>query len=236
MKVLLIALVLAVLVSCQSPQQSLPTTAAVNDAILSTVTPSLQHATESTKATALPTPIGPIKWNVVIIQNGKVLTSTDGEFHLRRLPFTIRVNLSRPTDLALNVLDTDDNFKKVQSGSYAFDDCKHAWQTFCADGMALAEERFNKDEYLYIDTAYHEAYHWLYYNSPTDHRWSKVAITDTGAVFDRNVSSLHMYKLPVPVTIENYTGKLYLLFLAKYRPEQQIGEDELSKIVLSFEN
>ena len=136
------------------------------------------------------------------------------------------------------MLDSDDNFRKVQPGSYANDNCQHAWHTFCSfAGMSIVEDDANMDERLYIDTVSQEGHHILTYDGNSSHGWNTAEITANGIILERNVTRLSIYNMSgtASIPIQDYSGRLYLLFLVKYRPEIVISEDELKKILIIFE-
>ncbi|MBN1877120.1 MAG: hypothetical protein JXA33_23050 [Anaerolineae bacterium] len=186
-------------------------------------------------------------WDVEIIQNGKIITGQNGEFKLRKESFVIRVKLPKPMTVLLNVLDRDDNFKKIYPGLYADDDCEHGVHTFCSYvGMGfIAESPLNQEERLQIDMERGEGHHILSYSGENEHRWNKVKIIDKETIFERNVSRLLLIGpntqgvttyIAQDIPIEEFAGqKLYLVFLVKHREEKIISEDELKKIILVFE-
>ncbi len=204
-----------------------------------------------------PTPTEPVsfQWRVEIVQDGEVLVAQDDEIQLHRSPFVIRVVLSTPLTVRLHVSDSDEGFRRVQAGTSADTGCctellddGSCWprvHPFCSyAAMAYADPLFNEGEYLHVAEIPGEGYHLLYYNGPDDHRWDSAEATGEGMVFERRVSNLLVWERPLligteptMVPIEQYVGsRLYLLFLVKYRSEDAIGEDELRRVVLVFDD
>jgi hypothetical protein len=187
-------------------------------------------------ATAAPLPatptVGPVPttalaaaeftWSVEIVQNGQTLTASNDLVTQARAPFTIRVRMPQPLPVKLNALDSDANFKALQPGFALADDCTLALCT----GMDVAEDRLNPEKDLFVDP---QLTHYLYYQGPQDHRWSRADITATGATLERDVVTLNAKP------IEQFQGPaLYLLFFVDYTNPGQIDPGELKKLTLAF--
>jgi len=209
--------------ACAAPPPALPTAA------VSAPTSAPPNAT-----TAAPTPTaGPVpttalaasefQWSVDILQGGQVLTMTNDQANLARTAFTIRVSLPQPLPVKLNALNTDANFRALQPGFVLSDNCTLALCT----GMDVAEDRLNPQRDLFVDP---QLTHYLYYQGPQDHRWSRATVTDQGAVFERDVVTLS------GKPVEQYADPaLYLLFFVNYTNPGQIDPGELKKITLVFQ-
>jgi hypothetical protein len=161
-------------------------------------------------------------WSVEIVQNSQTLTATNDLVQLARSDFTIRVKMPQPLPVKLNALNTDANFKALQPGFTLADDCTLALCT----GMDVAEDRLNPQRDLFVDP---QLTHYLYYQGPQDHRWSRADVTATGAALERDVVTLNgkpiaQYKDPA----------LYLLFFVDYTNPGTIDPGELKKITLAF--
>ena len=71
--------------------------------------------------------------------------------------------------------------------------------------------------------------HYLYYQGPQDHRWSRADVSAAGAVMERDVVTLNSKP------VEQYQDPaLYLLFFVNYTNPGQIDAGELKKITLAF--
>src|SRR5262245_34102598 len=187
-------------------------------------------------ATAAPLPatptVGPVPttalaaaeftWSVDIVQMSQVLTVTNDTVAAARAPFTIRVRMPQPLPVKLNALNSDANFKALQPGFVLADDCTLALCT----GMDVAEDRLNPEKDLFVDP---QLTHYLYYQGPQDHRWSRADITATGATLERDVVTLSTKP------VEQYADPaLYLLFFVDYTHPGQIDPGELKKLMLAF--
>ncbi len=163
------------------------------------------------------------QWQVEVVQNGQVLPEDGGQVKLARAPFTLRVLLPDAVPVKLNVLDTDANFIAIQPGFVFTADCMVALCT----GMDVAEERLNPQKALFVDPL---STHYLYYNGPEDHRWSRAAFTSAGAVFERDVAVLN------DTPVEQFQDPaLYLLFLVNRDNPDVVDPGELKKLILAFQ-
>lgn len=203
----------------------------------STVAPSATGpsatAPVATAAALQPTPtIGPVPttalaaseftWSVEILQNNQTLAATNNQVPLSRSAFTIRVKMPQPLPVKLNALNTNANFLALQPGYTLTDNCTLALCT----GMDVAEDRLNPERDLFVDP---QLTHYLYYQGPQDHRWSRADVTPQGAVLDRDVVTLN------GKPVEQYKDPaLYLLFFVNYTNRGQIDPGELKKITLAF--
>jgi hypothetical protein len=92
--------------------------------------------------------------------------------------------------------------------------------------MDVAEDRLNPERDLFVDP---QLTHYLYYQGPQDHRWSRADVTAQGAVLERDVVSLN------GKPVEQYKDPaLYLLFFVNYTNPGKIDPGELKKITLAF--
>jgi hypothetical protein len=133
------------------------------------------------------------------------------------------VRLPQPLPVKLNALNSDANFKALQPGATLADDCTTALCT----GMDVAEDRLNPEKDLFVDP---QLTHYLYYQGPQDHRWSRADVTATGANLERDVVTLNTKP------IAQYADpNLYLLFFVNYTNPNQIDPGELKKITLAFQ-
>jgi hypothetical protein len=166
---------------------------------------------------------GSFAWSVNILQNGQPLPEQEGRVVMPKAPFTIRVTLSQPLPVELNVLDTDQNFRDINPGYSPTTGCLSA----LCPGTGIVEETFGVSQSLLIDP---QGTHYLYYAGPNDHRWNRVEFTPTGVVFERETAFLNY------APIEQFSGQnLYLLFYVDSRDPDTINEDELKKVTLSFQ-
>jgi hypothetical protein len=159
-------------------------------------------------------------WTVVVVQDGQVLPQESGSVRLARAPFTLRVTMPQPLPVKLNVNADDANFIALQPGYVFTDDC---FEALCT-GMDVAEERLNPTAELFVDPM---STHYLYYQGPEDHRWSRATVTDTGAVFERDVAVLNT--LPIQ---DFGASELYLLMFVDSANPGTVDPGELQKIVL----
>ncbi len=226
---LLIASVVAA--ACGPSRSAAPNTAAPASAaatqpaagLASEGAPAATAANPTSGAPAEGPTAGPFTWQVDIVQGGQTNPAGAGDILLARAPFTIRVTMPAPIAIKLNALDTDQNFQTIQPGMPLTGDC---WTALC-QGMDVAEEPLNPRQALYVDAL---STHYLHYAGPTDHRWSRATVTDSGAVFERDVALLN--DLPV----EQYSAPaLYLLLLANATNPDVIDPGELSKITIVFQ-
>lgn len=165
-------------------------------------------------------------WNVSLIQNDVEIHDQNNTFNIIRKPFTIRIKISKPILVALNVLDTEANFIKIKAGMYAWDGCVHEVHAFCDTAMVAAL----KPNLLAIDKKEGLAIHSFFLTPKLGEIGSKFTITHDAVIYERYVSSLNS------TPIEQFTGeKLYLLFLAKYQEGNIIKDDELKKLVINFQ-
>jgi hypothetical protein len=162
------------------------------------------------------------KWTVDILQNRQALANANDQVSLARASFTIRVTLPQPLPVKLNALNSDANFKAIQPGFQLTDNCTLALCT----GMDVAEDRLNPQKDLFVDP---QLTHYLYYQGPQDHRWSRATVTAQSAVMERDVDTLNAK----PVAQYGDPG-LYLLFFVNYTNPDQIDPGELKKITLVF--
>jgi len=195
--------------------------------------PAPTGAPAATATPAQPTPTaGPVPttalaaaeftWSVEIVQNSQTLIAVNDLVSLARAAFTIRVRMPQPLPVKLNALNTDANFQALQPGTTLADDCTMALCT----GMDVAEDRLNPERDLFVDP---QLTHYLYYQGPQDHRWSRADVTVTGAALERDVVSLN------GKPVEQYQDPaLYLLFFVNYTNPGQIDPGELKKIALAF--
>ena len=202
-------------------------------ALLSACSAPVPSAAAPAATAAPPTPTaGPVPttalaasefaWSVEILQNNQPLASTNDQVQLLRSAFTLRVKMPQPLPVKLNALNTDANFKALQPGFALTDDCTLALCT----GMDVAEDRLNPERDLFVDP---QLTHYLYYQGPQDHRWSRADVTAQGAVLDRDVVSLN------GKPVEQYKDPaLYLLFFVNYTNPGKIDPGELKKITLAF--
>ncbi len=185
--------------------------------------------TPSSKATATvlpptPTITGPLAWQVQIVQDNQILISHNGEVQLQKAPFTIRVKLPVPMNVALNVYDKDSNFRLIRPG-YVFPEMGQCSTAFCPL-MAVIEDDRNPTNWLIVDGT---GTHYLYYEDATRNRWNRVSISGQESIFERDVAMLN----ETPVAQFNQQ-KLYLLFFIDYREQNTVNEDELKQVVLAF--
>jgi hypothetical protein len=162
------------------------------------------------------------QWSVDIVQNSQPLVAVNDQVQPQRSAFTIRVRMPQPLPVKLNALNSDANFQALQPGYILSEDCTLALCT----GMDVAEERLNPQRDLFVDP---QLTHYLYYQGPQDHRWSRVDLTAQGAVLDRDVASLN----GKPVA-QYQDAALYLLLFVNYTNPGQIDPGELKKITLVF--
>lgn len=159
-------------------------------------------------------------WTVAILQDGQAASAETGQVLVARAPFTLRVTLPRPMPVKLNVNADDANFIALQPGYLFTDDCLDALCT----GMDVAEERLNPTQVLFVDP---QSTHYLYYQGPDDHRWSRATVSDTSAVFERDVALLN------DVPIQDFgASELYLLLFVDSANLGVIDPGELKKITL----
>ncbi len=163
-----------------------------------------------------------VTWTVDFVQGDQVASGETGQVNLAKAPFTLRVNLSVPLPVKLNLNADDGNFIALQPGFVFTEDCLAALCT----GMDVAEERLNPSQVLFVDP---QATHYLYYLGPDDHRWSRATVTDAGAVFERDVALLN--DLPID---QFGVSELYLLLYVDSINPGTIDPGELKKIMLLF--
>ena len=204
---------LILLAACSSPA---PTSAPTATAAPLPATPTAGPVPTTALAAA------EFTWSVEIVQNSQTLTATNNTVALARAPFTIRVRMPQPLPVKLNALNTDANFKALQPGFVLADDCTMALCT----GMDVAEDRLNPEKDLFVDP---QLTHYLYYQGPQDHRWSRADITATGARLERDVVTLNTKPIA-----QYQDPALYLLFFVNYTNPGQIDPGELKKITLAF--
>ena len=191
----------------------------------STATPAATTAPPTTTAGPVPTTAlaaSEFTWSVEILQNNQPLATTNDQVQLARSAFTLRVKMPQPLPVKLNALNTDANFKALQPGFALTDDCTLALCT----GMDVAEGRLNPERDLFVDP---QLTHYLYYQGPQDHRWSRADVTAQGAVLERDVVTLN------GKPVEQYKDPaLFLLFFVNYTNPGKIDPGELKKITLAF--
>jgi hypothetical protein len=200
--------------------QGAPTTALSTATSVQNVAPT-QGPTGSPVPTALPSDSsGAPNWTVEIVQGGQVIPAENGAVRLARAPFTMRVTLPQALPVKLNVNADDANFIALQPGYVFTEDCLDALCT----GMDVAEERLNPTQELFVDP---QSTHYLYYQGPDDHRWSRATVGEGSAVFERDVAVLNT--LPIQ---EFGASELYLLLFTDSANPGVIDPGELQKIVL----
>ena len=162
-------------------------------------------------------------WQVEIVQGENVHAADGGDVSIARAPFTIRVRAAQPLAIKLNAAVSDENFLLLQPGYTFTEDCALALCT----GMDVAEDALNLDGWLAVDP---QSTHYLYYESPEDHRWSRATVSADGVVFERDVLLLN------DTPVESHAGPaLYLLLFANTGDPNVIEPGELKKITLNFE-
>lgn len=162
------------------------------------------------------------EWTVEVVQNGQVASAEADQVRLARAPFTLRVTLPQPLPVKLNASGDDANFIALQPGYVFTEDCFDALCT----GMDVAEDRLNPTQVLFVDP---QSTHYLYYQAPDDHRWSRAVVDASGAVFERDVAVLNDFP------IDQFPGsELYLLFFVDSGNPGVIDPGELRKITLLF--
>jgi hypothetical protein len=218
----LLSLALAIFVTACGPRAAAtntPAPASTEGQVSSAPTPTIAQAAD----TALPTDVtgAPVRgWTVEIVQNGQVSSTETGQVQLARAPFTLRVTLPQPLPVKLNLNADDANFIALQPGFVFTEDCLQALCT----GMDVAEERLNPTQVLFVDP---QSTHYLYYQSPDDHRWSRATVDANGAVFERDVALLN------DTPVEQFgASELYLLLFVDSANPGTIDPDELKKIAL----
>jgi hypothetical protein len=180
-------------------------------------------AAEPSAASPTGEPPAVAAWTVEIVQNGAVLTEENAAVRLARAPFTLRMRLPALFPVKLNASTSDQNFQALQPGFVFTDDCLLALCT----GMDVAEERLNPDQTLFVDP---ELTHYLYYQAPDDHRWSRVELTEPQALLERDVAKLN--EIPIEQTAD---PMLFLLVYVDQSNIQQIDPGELKKMTLLFQ-
>jgi hypothetical protein len=164
-----------------------------------------------------------VAWTVELVQNGQAFPTEAGQVTLLRAPFTLRVTLPQPLPVKLNVNADDANFIALQPGYVFAEDC---FEALCT-GMDVAEERLNPTQVLFVDPM---STHYLYYQGPEDHRWSRATVTETSAVFERDVALLN------DVPIQDFgASELYLLLFVDSINPGTIDPGELKKIAVSLQ-
>lgn len=165
-------------------------------------------------------------WRVAILQKGAYVGSdASGRVFLDRAPFTIRVALQQNAPVMLNAFDKPTVMNRVVGGFRIPAQCKPI-VAFCG-GTALAEGNKNAEKQLFLDA---EGMHYLFYDSPEDHRWSRVQLRDDGvSIFDREVARLGDTPIEKS-TIED----LYLLFGVVLDNDDQLSDRELRKVKIEF--
>lgn len=184
------------------------------------------------------------RWSISLIQDNVTIEAQNYDFRLRRKPFTLRIEVSKPIQVFLNVLDTNSNFVKVHAGLYANDGCVHGTHPFCDFvGMVMV----TGPNELMIDKEYEEGIHCFGLDPRVDELGSQFTITSDSIVYERYVSQLTLLtpsqktntgaKTTITeIPLEQFTGeKLYLVFLAKYQDENTIGDNELRKLGIVFQ-
>jgi hypothetical protein len=217
-----LVLSLAVLLAACGPRGAAATPAGTDayPAAVSTPTAGVPEAPLATTAPGEPqTAAG---WKVDIVQNGQVTGTEAGTAAIARAPFTLRVTLPQALPVKLNANADDANFIALQPGYVFTEDCVEALCT----GMDVAEERLNPTQALFVDP---QSTHYLYYQGPDDHRWSRAVVDANGAVFERDVALLN------DQLIEQYAAAtLYLLLYVDLSNPGVIDPGELKKIAVSF--
>jgi len=241
-RLLLFATVVASVTGCPFPLQSIFPPRATSGP---TPTPHLTATALAKQAPLLATLAAQsdFKWNVSIVQGNNVIVAKNGEFQLQRKPFTFRIEVSKPVEVNLNALDTDDNFLKVHSGLATDDRCVQV-HPFCSlRGMQMViapnELVINKEEPYGGNQAFA-------LDPDLGELGSQFTITSNSIVFERYISQITIFTqrlktdtgtkhIFTKVPIEEFTSdKLYLVFLAKHRSINIINEDELKKFVVTF--
>jgi hypothetical protein len=240
---LLSAVTLISLVACSSGQQGVSQPMST---LVPTASPQLTATALAKQAPLLATLAakGDFRWNINLIQDNVTIEAQNNEFKLRRKPFTLRIEVSKPIQVFLNVLDTDSNFVKIHAGLYANDSCVHGIYSFCDfGGMAIV----TGPNELVIDKEYEEGIHRFGLDPRLDELGSQFTITSDSIVYERYVSQLTLLtpsqqtdtgaKTTITkIPLEQFMGeKLYLVFLAKHRDENIISDDELRKLAIVFQ-
>ena len=241
--VLLTIISVIVIVSCSSGQQSLGQPVVTP---APSPTPHLTATALAKQAPLLATLMAQddFKWNVSIVQDNEVITAQQGEFYLQRKPFTFRIEVSKPVEVYLNALETDENFKRIQAGLTTDDRCIQV-HPFCSlDGMATVTS-FGE---LIVNREDPEVGNQAFALDPRlDELGSQFTVTGSSVVFERYISQITLYtqylktdtgtkRIFTEVPVDQFAGdKLYLVFLAKHLSDKIIGEDELQKFILTFQ-
>lgn len=184
------------------------------------------------------------QWTVNFIQDNVVIAPEGDELRMRPEPFIIQISVSKPEAVYLNALDTDDNFREINSGSSVDDKCVNGIQAFCSFvGMTIVAVPSE----LVIDQEYKEALHSFYPGPYLGEMGSQFVINDDAIVYERPISFMTLLgelqtigsstrQARTEVPLEQLAGqKLYLVFLAKYQPGTIVAADELKKFILIFQ-
>jgi hypothetical protein len=166
------------------------------------------------------------RWEIWIVQDDKILFEDDGVLTLARKPFSIYVMMPGEIQpVMLNASSTDRVFKRIVDGFDLVKDCQAAIVAMCG-GTGMAEQPFNKDKRLVLGD---DRIHYLYYDGPDDHRYSRYEKRASLNQLERDVAILG------DTPIEKTTiDTLYLLFAVRTHDDGKLHEDELRRVKIRF--
>jgi len=111
-------------------------------------------------------------FEIIFHQGNNKFNANSKSISLQNTSFAIEIIFDKRYNISLNVSSKDSNFKKVYDSNI---DPKDIFEK----GYGLAESRKNQDKNLFLSD---KAYHYLYYESDSDHRCSKVKIIDKNRI------------------------------------------------------
>lgn len=144
-------------------------------------------------------------FNVTFFQNDEEVESSQGEVFLKKVPFTIRLELPENCGIFVNASKDSKTYFEALEGLNL--DKLNGFK-----GEGFSEEFFNSKELLFLSN---NSPNYWYYNSDEDNRFNSVKKENEKFICIRKVSNLSYSDLEEKeVKIRNYTeNKLFLVFI-----------------------
>ncbi|HOP63299.1 MAG TPA: hypothetical protein PK358_07805 [Spirochaetota bacterium] len=117
---------------------------------------------------------------IFIEQNGSRIDIKDNTAELRRAPFSVIINFSRPDSIFINASFLSESYNNASMGLPLN-------ELLGFKNPGIDEEPFNKENTLYISKSSPNLW---YYTDDTDHRFDLIKKSERGIICQRSISSV----------------------------------------------
>ncbi len=173
-------------------------------------------------------------WSVGVVQKSQLVQPQAASIlKLDKAPWTLRVTVDGPPQTVQLSVTTNKAVASQLVAGFDPDQCykdpDKAPLPFCP-GTGMAEGKRDASYRLFLDDVGH---HYLYYKSPSEHRWSRVTQTSKGqTVFERDVVGLGVDTIPMA----KWSGKtIYLTVLISLDDDPVVSKAEIKQFELRFD-